>query len=58
MQTATELSGGADLSVSQIVDKAANSIVEITTEVTQTNQFMQQVTGEAAGSGVIISEDG
>lgn len=58
VQTATELSGGADLSVSQIVDKAANSIVEITTEVTQTNQFMQQVTGEAAGSGVIISEDG
>ena len=32
--------------------------MEITTEVVQTNQFMQQVSGEAAGSGVIISEDG
>ena len=33
-------------------------MVEITTEIVQTNQFMQQVSGEAAGSGVIISEDG
>ncbi|MEA5003561.1 MAG: trypsin-like peptidase domain-containing protein [Christensenella sp.] len=58
VQTAADLNSGEDLSVSQIVEKSANSIVEITTEVTQTNQFMQQVTGEAAGSGVIISEDG
>ncbi len=58
VQTSANLSGDADLSVSQIVDKSANSIVEITTEVTQTNRFMQQVTGEAAGSGVIISKDG
>ncbi|WP_242861840.1 S1C family serine protease [Christensenella timonensis] len=58
VQTAADLNAGSDLTVSQIVDKSADSIVEITTEVTQTNQFMQQVTGEAAGSGVIISEDG
>ncbi|MBC5647646.1 S1C family serine protease [Christensenella tenuis] len=53
----SNLSGG-DLSVSDIAAKTQDSVVEITTEVVQTNQFMQQVSGEAAGSGVIISEDG
>lgn len=51
-------SAGGVLSVSDIVKKAQNSVVEITTEVVRTNQFMQQTSGEAAGSGVIISEDG
>lgn len=47
-----------DLSVSEIAAKAQDSVVEITADVVQTNQFMQQVSGQAAGSGVIISEDG
>lgn len=51
-------SSGSDLSVADIAAKTQDSVVEITTEVVQTNQFMQQVSGEAAGSGVIISEDG
>lgn len=59
IQTSAEAtSTGSDLSVSDIVNKTQNSIVEITTEVVQTNQFMQEVSGEAAGSGIIISADG
>lgn len=58
INTAKDLSSDSVLSVSDIVKKAQDSVVEITTEVVQTNQFMQQVSGEAAGSGVIISEDG
>ncbi len=58
IQTAADVSNRSDLSVSEIVNKTQNSIVEITTEVVQTNMFMQQVSGEAAGSGIVISEDG
>ncbi|MEA4853817.1 MAG: trypsin-like peptidase domain-containing protein [Christensenella sp.] len=49
---------GTDLSISDIANKVQPSIVEINTEVVTTNQFMQQVSGEAAGSGIIISSDG
>lgn len=60
LQTSADVSNssGNDLSVADIAAKTQDSVVEITTEVVQTNQFMQQVSGEAAGSGVIISEDG
>ncbi len=59
IQTAEDLSAqSGTLSVSDIVKKAQDSVVEIQTEVVQTNMFNQQVSGEAAGSGVIISEDG
>ncbi|MEG0703243.1 MAG: trypsin-like peptidase domain-containing protein [Christensenella sp.] len=59
MQTSADISNSdTELSVSAIAEKAQNSIVEITTQMVQTNQFMQQVSGEASGSGIIISEDG
>lgn len=46
------------MTVSQIVDAVSESVVEINTNVETTNFFMQQVTAQAAGSGVIIQEDG
>lgn len=51
-------SGSGAMTVSEIVNSASESVVEIRTQVTQVNSFMQTVSGEAAGSGVIISEDG
>ena len=50
-------SAGA-MTVSQVVNAVSDSVVAINTEVQTTNFFMQQVTGQAAGSGVIISQDG
>lgn len=46
------------ISVTSVVDAAADSVVEITTEVVTTNNFMRQYISQGAGSGVIISEDG
>ena len=46
------------MTVSQIVDAVSESVVEINTNVETTNFFMQQVTAQAAGSGVIIQENG
>lgn len=43
--------------VEQVVEKTANSVVEINTE-TLTEQMMGQYVSEGAGSGVIISKDG
>ena len=48
----------ASLSTTEIVDKAAESVVEITTEAVVTGSFSQQYIQQGAGSGVIISEDG
>jgi len=54
----TDTASTSSLSVSQIAEKAADSIVEITTETVVTSTFMQQYVSEGAGSGVIISTDG
>lgn len=50
-------SDNASLSVAQVVSAVSDSVVEIRTEVT-TSAWGMQMSGEAAGSGVIISEDG
>ncbi len=42
----------------EIAEKAADSVVEITTETVVNGQFLQQYVSQGAGSGVIISEDG
>ena len=60
----SESSGGSakadDTTVAAVAAKAAPSVVEIMTEVTSTSYgiFGGTYTSEAAGSGVIISEDG
>ena len=46
------------LSVGEVAQIAAPSVVEITTEAVTTSMFMGQYVTEGAGSGVIISEDG
>ena len=58
---ASETSAGTtlvDKTTSEITEVAANSVVEITTEVVQTSDFYGQYIVQGAGSGVIISEDG
>ncbi len=45
-------------STNEIVSEVADSVVEITVEVVQTDIFYGEQTAEGAGSGVIISEDG
>ena len=47
-----------ELTVEQIAAKAADSVVEITTEGVSTDSAMRQVITQGAGSGVILSEDG
>ncbi|MCR5636570.1 MAG: trypsin-like peptidase domain-containing protein [Clostridiales bacterium] len=56
--SATPASSTPDLSVAEITEKAADSVVEITTESVATGSFMQQYITSGAGSGVIISKDG
>lgn len=51
-------SAGSALTTKEIVDKAADTVVEITTEAVVTGSFSQQYIQQGAGSGVIISEDG
>lgn len=49
---------GTVLSVSEVANLAADSVVEITTETVTNDMFMRQYVTEGAGSGVIISADG
>ncbi len=49
---------GSSLTVSEIVDKSADSVVEIVTESVATDSWMMQYVTEGAGSGVIIDSDG
>lgn len=51
-------SSTAELTTTEIVDKAADSVVEITTEQVATGSFSRQYIQQGAGSGVIISKDG
>lgn len=48
----------AQKSTSEIVGEVADSVVEIKVEIVQSNPFYGESAAEAAGSGVIISEDG
>ena len=50
--------GLVDKDTDEIVADVADSVVEVTTEVVQTNSFYGQYIAQGAGSGVIISEDG
>ncbi|HWQ80488.1 MAG TPA: trypsin-like peptidase domain-containing protein [Anaerovoracaceae bacterium] len=49
---------GSELSVEDVADLTANSVVEITTETVTNDSWMQQYITNGAGSGVIISQDG
>lgn len=53
----TAISNGG-VSISDVAQKAADSVVEITTEVVSTDQFFGQFVTQGAGSGVVLSEDG
>ena len=46
------------MSVKQVADATANSVVEIQTESVSTNPFFPQAVTSGAGSGVILSKDG
>ena len=46
------------VNVSSVAQNAADSVVEISTEVMVTDQFFGQFITQGAGSGVILSEDG
>lgn len=54
----TNDTGSSNLTVQQIVEKTAPSVVEITTEHVKTANRMQQLVSTGAGSGVIISSSG
>ncbi len=56
--SSTYASSTAALTTTEIVDKAADSVVEITTEQVATGSFSRQYIQQGAGSGVIISKDG
>lgn len=49
---------GAKYTTKEIVDKVADTVVEITTEAVVTGSFSQQYIQQGAGSGVVISSDG
>ncbi|MCH5298952.1 MAG: trypsin-like peptidase domain-containing protein [Ruminococcus sp.] len=51
-------SSTAELTTTEIVKRAADSVVEITTEQVATSSFSRQYIQQGAGSGVIISTDG
>ena len=51
-------SSTAALTTTEIVEKTADAVVEITTESVVTSSFSQQYIQSGAGSGVIISKDG
>lgn len=51
-------STSGSMSVADVAEKTADSVVEITTETVTTNGWMGQMVESGAGSGVIISEDG
>ena len=46
------------LTIPEITEKSADSVVEITTETVQTGTMLQQYISSGAGSGVIVTEDG
>ena len=48
---------GSDMTVSQIVDKNENAVVEIVVSGTQQNMWGQMQLVQGAGSGVIVRED-
>lgn len=54
----TEGTQVAATTTQEVAEKAADSVVEITTESVISGQYMQQYVSTGAGSGVIISEDG
>ncbi|MCL1981912.1 MAG: trypsin-like peptidase domain-containing protein [Clostridiales bacterium] len=49
---------GSKLSVQQIIEKAADAVVEITTEGVTNDMWMRQYITQGAGSGVVVSSDG
>lgn len=65
-QSETNTENGSDkgsvdanaMSVKQVADATANSVVEIQTESVSTNPFFPQAVTSGAGSGVILSKDG
>ncbi|MBQ5398591.1 MAG: trypsin-like peptidase domain-containing protein [Ruminococcus sp.] len=57
-QSSSYVSSSSNMTTTQIVNKAADSVVEITTEQVSTGSFNQQYIQKGAGSGVIISKDG
>ena len=56
--SSTYASSTSALTTTQIVEKAADSVVEITTESVATSNFSQQYIQSGAGSGVIIAKEG
>lgn len=48
----------APTTTQEVADKVKDTVVEITTEITQYDTFYGQYVAESAGSGVIISADG
>ena len=56
--SSTYASSTAELTTTEIVKKAADAVVEITTEQVATGSFSRQYIQQGAGSGVIISTDG
>lgn len=59
VQTAVKNStNNGEVSVVDVANIAADTVVEITTEVMTTGQIMQQYISEGAGSGVILTSDG
>ncbi len=57
-QMSNQTTSSGELTVEQIAEKAADSVVEITTEAVSTDSIMRQVITQGAGSGVILTEDG
>lgn len=45
-------------SIAEVVDKVSNSVVSIVTTTKSNNYFGQSTSGSAAGTGVIVSENG
>ena len=56
--SSTYASSTSNLTTTQIVDKTADSVVEITTESVATSNFSQQYIQSGAGSGVIVAKEG
>ncbi len=54
----TANTAGSTATTADVVTAVADSVVEISTETVQTNNFLQQYISEGAGSGVIIDSNG
>ena len=57
VNTSSEADDGST-TLADVVSATENSVVEVTTEIVETNAFMQQYTASGAGSGVIVTSDG